>query len=53
VIAYSWNEGATDSLVRFELTPEGDGTHLMLRHTFEGESTSRATAVAGTTISSS
>lgn len=37
MIAYSWNEGATDSLVRFELTPEGDGTHLMLRHTFEGE----------------
>ena len=37
VIAYTWNEGATDSLVRFELEPEADGTRLTLRHTFEGE----------------
>jgi uncharacterized protein YndB with AHSA1/START domain len=37
VIAYTWNEGATDSLVRFELEPEGAGTRLTLRHTFEAE----------------
>jgi uncharacterized protein YndB with AHSA1/START domain len=37
LIAYTWNEGETDSLVRFELEPDGDGTRLMLRHTFEGE----------------
>jgi uncharacterized protein YndB with AHSA1/START domain len=37
VIAYTWNEGETDSLVRFELEPEGDGTRLRLQHTFEGE----------------
>jgi uncharacterized protein YndB with AHSA1/START domain len=37
VIAYTWNEGKTDSLVRFELESEGDGTRLTLRHTFEGE----------------
>jgi uncharacterized protein YndB with AHSA1/START domain len=37
VIAYTWHEGATDSLVRFELEPEADGTRLTLRHTFEGE----------------
>jgi uncharacterized protein YndB with AHSA1/START domain len=37
VIAYTWNEGATDSLVRFELEPEADGTRLRLRHTFEGD----------------
>ena len=37
VIAYTWNEGKTDSLVRFELQAEGGGTRLMLRHTFEGE----------------
>jgi uncharacterized protein YndB with AHSA1/START domain len=37
LLAYTWNEGETDSLVRFELEPDGDGTRLMLRHTFEGE----------------
>ena len=37
VIAYTWNEGETDSLVRFELEPDDGGTRLMLRHTFEGE----------------
>ena len=37
VLAYTWNEGETDSLVRFELESEGDGTRLTLRHTFEGE----------------
>jgi uncharacterized protein YndB with AHSA1/START domain len=37
VIAYTWNEGNTDSLVRFELEAEGDGTRLTLRHTFERE----------------
>jgi uncharacterized protein YndB with AHSA1/START domain len=37
VIAYTWNEGETDSLVRFELESEGDATRLRLRHTFEGE----------------
>ncbi len=37
VIAYTWNEGETDSLVRFKLEPEGGGTRLVLRHTFEGE----------------
>jgi uncharacterized protein YndB with AHSA1/START domain len=37
LIAYTWNEGETDSLVRFELEPDGGGTRLMLRHTFEGE----------------
>jgi uncharacterized protein YndB with AHSA1/START domain len=37
LISYTWNEGETDSLVRFELEPDGDGTRLMLRHTFEGE----------------
>ena len=37
VIAYTWNEGKTDSLVRFELEPDGSGTRLRLRHTFEGE----------------
>jgi uncharacterized protein YndB with AHSA1/START domain len=37
VIAYTWNEGATDSLVRFKLEADGDGTRLTLRHTFEGE----------------
>jgi uncharacterized protein YndB with AHSA1/START domain len=37
VIAYTWNEGKTDSLVRFELEPDGSGTRLMLRHTFDGE----------------
>lgn len=37
VIAYTWNEGETDSLVRFELEPDGDGTRLRLRHTFEGD----------------
>ena len=37
VFAYTWNEGKTDSLVRFELEPDGGGTRLTLRHTFEGE----------------
>jgi uncharacterized protein YndB with AHSA1/START domain len=37
LIAYTWNEGETDSLVRVELEPDGGGTRLMLRHTFEGE----------------
>lgn len=37
VIAYTWNEGKTDSLVRFELEPDDGGTRLTLRHTFEGE----------------
>jgi uncharacterized protein YndB with AHSA1/START domain len=37
VIAYTWNEGQTDSLVRFELEPDGEGTRLILRHTFAGE----------------
>jgi uncharacterized protein YndB with AHSA1/START domain len=37
VLAYTWNEGKTDSLVRFELQPDGTGTRLTLRHTFEGE----------------
>jgi len=37
LLAYTWNEGETDSLVRFELEPDGGGTRLMLRHTFEGE----------------
>ena len=37
VIAYTWNEGKTDSLVRFELEPDGDGTRLTLTHTFERE----------------
>jgi uncharacterized protein YndB with AHSA1/START domain len=34
LLAYTWNEGKTDSLVRFELTPDGRGTHLTLTHTF-------------------
>ncbi len=37
VLAYTWNEGKTDSLVRFELEPDGDGTRLTLRHIFEGD----------------
>jgi uncharacterized protein YndB with AHSA1/START domain len=37
LIAYTWNEGKSDSIVRFELEPDGDGTQLRLRHTFEGE----------------
>jgi len=37
VIAYTWNEGKTDSVVRFELEPDGEGTRLTLRHTFEGD----------------
>jgi uncharacterized protein YndB with AHSA1/START domain len=35
LLAYTWNEGKTNSLVRFELTPDGRGTHLTLTHTFE------------------
>jgi uncharacterized protein YndB with AHSA1/START domain len=37
VIAYTWNEGQTDSTVRFELQNDGDGTRLRLQHTFDGE----------------
>jgi uncharacterized protein YndB with AHSA1/START domain len=38
LLAYTWNEGKTDSLVSFELEPDdGGGTRLTLRHTFEGE----------------
>jgi uncharacterized protein YndB with AHSA1/START domain len=37
VIAYTWNEGKTNSLVRFELETDGDGTRLRLQHTFDGE----------------
>jgi uncharacterized protein YndB with AHSA1/START domain len=37
LLAYTWNEGRSDSLVRFELEPDGGGTRLTLRHTFEGE----------------
>jgi uncharacterized protein YndB with AHSA1/START domain len=37
LLAYTWNEGKTDSLVRFELEPDDGGTRLTLRHTFEGE----------------
>jgi uncharacterized protein YndB with AHSA1/START domain len=37
VLAYTWNEGKTDSLVRFELIADGRGTHLTLTHTFEGD----------------
>jgi uncharacterized protein YndB with AHSA1/START domain len=37
LIAYTWNEGETDSLVRFELESDRDGSRLTLRHTFEGE----------------
>lgn len=37
LLAYTWNESQTNSLVRFELEPDGDGTRLTLRHTFEGE----------------
>jgi uncharacterized protein YndB with AHSA1/START domain len=36
-LAYTWNEGETDSLVRFELVPDDGGTRLTLLHTFEGE----------------
>jgi uncharacterized protein YndB with AHSA1/START domain len=35
-LEYTWNEGETDSLVRVELEPDGSGTRLTLRHTFEG-----------------
>jgi uncharacterized protein YndB with AHSA1/START domain len=38
LLAYTWNEGKTDSLVRFELNEDDDGgTRLTLRHTFDGE----------------
>jgi uncharacterized protein YndB with AHSA1/START domain len=36
LLAYTWNEGKTDSLVRFELEPDNGGTRLTLRHTFDG-----------------
>ena len=32
VLAYLWHEGPHDSGVRFELTPSGDGTRLVLDH---------------------
>jgi uncharacterized protein YndB with AHSA1/START domain len=34
VIEYTWPEAGTDSIVRFELAPEGSGTRLRLVHTF-------------------
>jgi uncharacterized protein YndB with AHSA1/START domain len=37
LLAYTWNEGKTDSLVRFELEQDNGGTRLTLRHTFDGE----------------
>src|SRR5262245_26830134 len=37
LIAYTWNEGKSDSFVRFELEQDGSGTRLLLRHSFEGE----------------
>ena len=36
LLAYTWNEGATDSVVRFELERDNTGTRLTLRHSFEG-----------------
>ena len=36
LLAYTWNEGATDSVVRFELERDNGGTRLTLRHTFDG-----------------
>lgn len=35
ILAYTWDEATMDSLVRFKLEPEGGGTKLTLRHTFE------------------
>jgi uncharacterized protein YndB with AHSA1/START domain len=35
LLAYTWNEGKTDSLVRFELERDNGGTRLTLRHTFD------------------
>jgi uncharacterized protein YndB with AHSA1/START domain len=37
LLAYTWNEGKTDSVVRFELEQDDGGTRLTLRHTFDGE----------------
>jgi uncharacterized protein YndB with AHSA1/START domain len=37
LLAYTWNEGQTDSVVRFELEPDDGGTRLILRHTFDGQ----------------
>jgi uncharacterized protein YndB with AHSA1/START domain len=37
VLAYTWDEARTNSLVRFKLEPEAGGTRLTLRHTFELE----------------
>jgi uncharacterized protein YndB with AHSA1/START domain len=37
VLAYTWDEARTESLVRFKLEPDADGTRLTLRHTFEHE----------------
>jgi uncharacterized protein YndB with AHSA1/START domain len=34
LIAYTWSESDADSVVRFELRPEGAGTRLRLVHTF-------------------
>lgn len=37
LLAYTWDEATTDSLVRFKLEPVAGGTRLTLRHTFELE----------------
>ena len=37
LLAYTWNEGKTDSVVRFELEQHEGGTRLTLTHSFEGE----------------
>ena len=35
VLEYTWGEGDVDSVVRFEVAPDGDGSRLTLTHTFE------------------
>ena len=37
VLAYTWDEARTNSLVRFKLEADDGGTRLTLRHTFELE----------------
>jgi uncharacterized protein YndB with AHSA1/START domain len=37
LLAYTWDEARTASVVRIKLEPEADGTRLTLRHTFELE----------------
>jgi len=37
LLAHTWNEGKTDSVVRFELNEDEGGARLTLRHTFDGE----------------